>query len=406
LEDVEMPTPESVALISAGYPPIMAGGIDVQTYDLAHALSSMNVNVTVLCGGSKTPKRIQENPNLTILRLPMVNVPPRVVGFQLQNLGIFRKTLPNYDIIHSQHSSGSIYGFLKQSIKKPWVVSFHDHQLTRLKMLFEVKPWKLSVGDLAYYTVGYSIFEVLTRIELKWADHYIACGLTGFQDYFRFSKINPAKTTLIRNGIDLDKINTILDHAKQNEDLETKGYQIFTCGRLYASKGTEYLIRAVPQVLKTHRNVVLKIFGKGPLQPRFENLISSLNLRDHVRLEGHVPYETLVHEMNKSDIAVFPSLIEVGASLAVMEAMACRKAVVAFDYPFSKEIIKHNENGYLVPAKKVNALSSGISVLLSDAKLRRRLGENAHQSIVKNHDAKHVVRKYLEVYSRMLSIYN
>lgn len=164
LEDVEMLTPKSVALISAGYPPIMAGGIDVQTYDLAHALSSLNVNVTVLCGGSKTPKRIQETPNLTVLRLPMANVPPRVVGFQLQNLGTFRKILPNYDIIHSQHSSGSIYGLLKQNIKKPWVVSFHDHQLTRLKVLFEVKPWRLSVGDLAYYTAGYSIFEVLTRL--------------------------------------------------------------------------------------------------------------------------------------------------------------------------------------------------------------------------------------------------
>lgn len=401
-----MLTPKSVALISAGYPPIMAGGIDVQTYDLAHALSSLNVNVTVLCGGSKTPKRIQETPNLTVLRLPMANVPPRVVGFQLQNLGTFRKILPNYDIIHSQHSSGSIYGLLKQNIKKPWVVSFHDHQLTRLKVLFEVKPWRLSVGDLAYYTAGYSIFEVLTRLELKWADHYIACGLTGYQDYFNFSKINPAKTTIIRNGVDLDKINMIVNESKQCNDLNSKDFQIFTCGRLYASKGTEYLIRAMPRVLKTQRNVVLKIFGKGPLQGYFENLISSLNLREHVRLGGHVPYEVLVREMKKSDIAVFPSLVEVGASLAVMEAMACRKAVIAFDYPFSKEIIKHKTNGYLVSAKKVDALSDAINVLLNDAKLRRRLGENAYQNIVKNHDTKHVVRKYLEVYSHVLSIYN
>ena len=166
------------------------------------------------------------------------------------------------------------------------------------------------------------------------------------------------------------------------------------------------MIRAMPKVLKTHRNVVLKIFGKGPLHTYFENLISSLKLGEHVRLEGHVPYDALVREMNDSDIAVFPSLIEVGASLAVMEAMACRRAVIAFDYPFSNEIIKHGENGYLVPPKNFDALSNAINLLLSDAKLRRRLGENAYQNIVENHDTKNVVKKYLKVYSQLLSICN
>jgi len=123
-----------------------------------------------------------------------------------------------------------------------------------------------------------------------------------------------------------------------------------------------------------------------------------------VTLEGHVPYNHLIYEMSKSDLTVFPSMIEVGASLAVMEAMACHKAVIAFKYPFSMEIIQHLKTGYLVPPKNVNALAEAICVLLGDKTLRKKLGENAYLNIVRNHDTKNVVKKYLEVYSNVLSM--
>ena len=398
---------ESIALVSAAYPPHTSGGIEVQTYDLAHALSSEGVDVTVFCGGAKVPKLIREHENLKIFRMPMADAPPRVVWFQLQNLEILRRTLPNYDIVHSQHSSGSIYGLFKEKIGKPWVVSFHDHQLRRLTVFFDVKPWNLSLGDIMYYTFGCPLFEFLTKMELKWADHYIACGESGFRDYVKFSKMDPAKTTVIPNGINLEKIRSIIRSAKEYENSEEKDdFMIFTCGRLYASKGIQYLLKAMPHVIKRFQNVQLKIFGKGPLYSYLQGLIRSLKLKNNVTLEGHVPYKQLISEMNKSDLAVFPSMVEVGASLAVMEAMACHKAVVAFNYPFSLEIIEHLKTGYLVPPKNVNAVAKAICVLIEDETLRKKLGENAYCNVVRNHDSKNVVKKYLEVYSNVLSMQN
>lgn len=402
-----MRKPHSVALVSAGYPPYMSGGIDVQTYDLAHALASVGVNVTVFSGGARIPKLIHEHENLDIFRMPMADIPPRVVWFQLQNLEILKRNLPNYDIIHTQHSSGSIYGFLKKKTRKPWVVSFHDHQLRRLTVFFNVKPWNLSLGDITYYTFGCPMFEFLTRVELKWADHYIACGKSGFLDYVNFSKMDPAKTTVIPNGINLEKIRFILRSFKEYKNSEERDeFVIFTCGRLYASKGIQYLLKAMPYVVERFKNVRLKIFGKGPLHSYIQSLIRSLNLRNNVTLEGHVSYDHLIYEMSKSDLTVFPSMVEVGASLAVMEAMACHKGVIAFKYPFSMEIIEHLKTGYLVPPKNVNALAKAICVLIDDKALRKKLGENAYRNIVKNHDYKSVVKKYLEVYCKVLSMQN
>jgi len=395
-----------VALISAAYPPYTFGGIDKQTYDLAHALSSAGVNVNVFCGIAERPTLTHENENLKICRLPLYDFPPRVVWFQLKNRNFFRERLRGFDLVHTQHSSGSIYGLLKKEVGRPWIVSFHDHELRRLLILLSSRPGNLSLGDIVFYSAGYPLFSTLTKIEIKYADHYIVCGMSGFQDYAHFSKMENSKTTLIPNAVDVDKIESAAkSFEEKNGNLhENNGLTICTCGRLYASKGIQYLVSAMHEVIEESPNVHLKIFGKGPLHQRLEKLIHDLGLRGNVTLEGHVPYERLMYEMSRCDLAVFPSLIEVGASLAVMEAMAFSKAVVGFRYPFTMEVIEHLGTGYLAKPKSVRELAKAISLLLGDEDLRRKLGREARSKILRDHNLSDNVRKYIDVYSKVLSV--
>ncbi|XHH09215.1 MAG: glycosyltransferase family 4 protein [Candidatus Bathyarchaeia archaeon] len=394
----------NIALISAGYPPYKYGGIDVQSYDLAHALADEKVNVTVYCGYSKNPVNTVENEYLNVTRLPFRDIIPRNLWFQLQNKSLFKDQLSKFDLVHTQHSSGSIYGLLKNRVGKPWVVSFHDHEVRRLLMLFNSKPWTQSPGDVAFYAVGFPIFSVFTKTELNNADHYIACGLTGYKDYVDFSNIDNSKTTLIPNSIHLDKIQKAAKaYEETDQPVEKKDLTIFTCGRLFTSKGIQYLIMAMPEVLKQNPKVHLNIFGQGPLRPQLEKLIRTLGIENNVKLQGYASYERLMYELQQSDLTVFPSLIEVGASLAIMEAMASHKTVIAFKYPFILEVIEHQKTGYLVPPKDVKALARAINLLLSDKQLRNKIGDNAHQKIVKDHNWKNNVKKYIQVYSQMIN---
>jgi len=204
----------------------------------------------------------------------------------------------------------------------------------------------------------------------------------------------------------VEKINSLIKDQKlanESEHEQRNGLTLFTCGRLVATKGTEYLISAMPQVLQENCDVKLKIFGKGPMEPRLKNLINSLHLKEHVSLEGHVPYNQLIKEMHESDLAIFPSMVEVGASIAIMEAMACHKSVIAFGYPFNMDIIKHLETGFLVPERNTQELARAICLLLQDAGLRKRIGENAFNHIVRNHDYRKIAKKYIEVYSNVVS---
>jgi glycosyltransferase involved in cell wall biosynthesis len=312
------------------------------------------------------------------------------------------RRVPDFDVVHTQHSSGSLYGLFKNKFRKPWIVSFHEHQFRRLLTYLDLKPWRFSVTDSVYYALGYPLFDLMTQAE-KTADHYIVCGTAGLADYLSFSKIDAAKTTMIRNGIDLEKIQSIIGKEESDKDSCTSGLTLFTCGRLHAAKGVEYLVRAMPRVASRYRNVRLKIFGKGPMEPALRNMIRSLHLDKVVSLEGYVPYDRLVHEMNRCDLAIYPTLLEVGASIAIMEAMACHKSVVAFDYPFTRDVITHMKTGYLVPRKNPVMLADAIALLLQDNSLRKRLGDNAFDYIVRNHDYKKIIKKYVEVYSSQVA---
>jgi len=145
------------------------------------------------------------------------------------------------------------------------------------------------------------------------------------------------------------------------------------------------------------KNLRLKIFGTGPQEHRIRQFISDRGLKDIVLLKGHVPHKQLIAEMKRSDLLVLPSLYEAQPMVA-LEAMACKKPVVAFNAPFVHEIIKNGYNGILARAYDPKDLSDKILLLLSDKKLHRKLGGNAYDYVKREHNWDIQVNKYLDVY--------
>ena len=143
-------------------------------------------------------------------------------------------------------------------------------------------------------------------------------------------------------------------------------------------KGHETFIRAVAQVRKEWPHVAAPIagadlFGEHALyEGRLRQLTQELGLQSNVHFLDH--RADVASLMADCDLLVIPSEEEPFGRVA-LEAMAVGRAVVGTSAGGLKEVVQDGVTGLLVPPRDVAALSAGMRRLLSDAPLRRQMGE-------------------------------
>lgn len=115
---------------------------------------------------------------------------------------------------------------------------------------------------------------------------------------------------------------------------------------------------------------------------------------------GHRPDMAEVYA--QASVVCLPSYRE-GLPKALMEAAACARPLVAADVPGCREVARHEETGLLVPVRDAAGLAAALKRLLSDADLRRRLGDNARRAAVSEFAEEIVVGQTLRVYREGLS---
>jgi len=103
----------------------------------------------------------------------------------------------------------------------------------------------------------------------------------------------------------------------------------------------------------------------------------------------------------RSNVVCLPSYGE-GVPKALIEAAASGRALVASDVPGCREVVRHGENGFLVPAHSTEALVHALATLIEDAPLRARMGARGRIIAVREFSEELVVTQVLEVYRNLL----
>ena len=103
----------------------------------------------------------------------------------------------------------------------------------------------------------------------------------------------------------------------------------------------------------------------------------------------------------QAHVAVLPSYRE-GLPKSLLEAAACGRPIVATDVPGCREIVKHGENGFLVPLGDSRALADSLETLLGDAELRRRMGAKSRMLVESRFQQKIVIDETLKLYASLL----
>jgi glycosyltransferase involved in cell wall biosynthesis len=162
---------------------------------------------------------------------------------------------------------------------------------------------------------------------------------------------------------------------------------ILFVGRLVEKKGLEYLIEAMPGILKEHPGTILTVIGDGPLRPALEERSRRLGIALQVKFLGPLTNTTIPDYLKECAVAVFPSVVadsgdQEGAPVAIMEAQACECATIVADYPGAPDLVIDGQNGFLVQQKSAADITEKANRLLADHSLARQFGTRSRQHIL------------------------
>ncbi|MBK7804386.1 MAG: glycosyltransferase [Chloracidobacterium sp.] len=139
----------------------------------------------------------------------------------------------------------------------------------------------------------------------------------------------------------------------------------------------------------------MKIIGAGLLHGALYQLITDLQIEDHVVLPGQL--DDVSAELRQATCLVHPSEVE-GCPNVIMEAMASGRAVVAVDSGDVTALVEHGKTGYVVAPEDDAALARYVTLLLTNPDLSRKMGEAAREKANREFGLDRLVRETLSAY--------
>lgn len=169
-----------------------------------------------------------------------------------------------------------------------------------------------------------------------------------------------------------------------------------TIATLIDQKGLFDLLAVAKRIQDAGHRARFVIVGEGHLRPRLEATRRELGLEETVIFAGWVA-DASHTALPGFDIFFLPSLWE-AMSIALLEAMAAARPIVATAVGEAPHVIEDGVEGLLVEPKDTAAMTAALGRLIRDAALRDRLGRNAADKAARMFTVERMTRSYEEIY--------
>jgi glycosyltransferase involved in cell wall biosynthesis len=204
------------------------------------------------------------------------------------------------------------------------------------------------------------------------------------------------RATPIHNGIDLAELR-----AEAGVSSPSGAPSILCIAAHNAKKGLDVLLRALLHLRSQGVEAKLVLAGDGPLRPDLEALAHHLGIADLVHFAGFLDLAAVRRALERCTLFVLPSRAE-PFGIALLEAMAHGKPIVATRVGGIPEIITHLENGYLIPPDDPRALADAVAALARDPALRERLGRAGLATVRERFTYRHTGSKFETLFLALL----
>ena len=255
----------------------------------------------------------------------------------------------------------------------------------------------ISLRRLSYFLVE--------AIQLKKAQIVIAISAMVKNDLIRYTRLNPDKIVIVRNGVDLEKFRPEARAARRDKlrrelELREEDILILFVAHNFRLKGLHVLILAMAELKKTRPEVSFKVgvLGEGK-KKQFARMARQKQVADRIIFLGGREKPECYYAA--ADICVHPSYYDPSA-LVVLEAMASGLPVITTAYCGTSEIIEEGKDGYIVADPgNISSLTAAI-YRLRDPRLRRKMGESARRKS-EYYPFRRNMREIVEIYREYLN---
>ena len=354
------------------------GGISTYTVSLAKALKSKGHEIYVASSGGMLAPGL-ESAGISHINIDIFTkseLSPKVFRAVFEISKTAKKL--NIDVVHSQTRITQVAGFFVSKLCGiPLVTTCHG---------------------FFHKNIGRIILP-------SWGDKVIAISDAVKENLINYFGVDKGKVSLIYNGIDSEAF--LKDFSKEEKDnLKDsfgikKDYNVIgMISRFTPDKGHDTLLYALYEILKEKPNTQLMFVGDGDKKQDIMNLTRQLNLSDNVVFIE--PQLSTADALSVMDIFMFTPARREGLGLALIEALASGKPVVATDVGGVSSIVNNNINGFLVEPSKPKLLAEPVLRLLNDKALYARIALSGREIAIKKFSISEMADKTEKVYMSLV----
>lgn len=257
-----------------------------------------------------------------------------------------------------------------------------------------------SIRDYEINPAKRSFYIAILRALLPQADRLICVSDAIKRDVLADCPAAAARTTTVRNGIDLASFSGSGNRNKiRREWCVGNGLALLTVARLTEEKGHRFLIGALPGLLAEWPSLVCLFVGEGECREVLRTLAREKGVEQSCRFVG--ARDDVGDWYAAADVVVLPSLSE-GFPFVVLEALAMCRPVVATSVNGVPEIVRHGSNGLLVPPRSSHALEAAIRSMLRDPTWAARMGKTGQQEVAARFTAGKMVQDTVKVFEEAM----
>jgi glycosyltransferase involved in cell wall biosynthesis len=291
------------------------------------------------------------------------------------------------DLVHHITIKPMVYGGLAARVKRvPAVVS--------------------TVPGLGYVFAGQGLFAGMRKAIIKSA-YRLAFGHRNSRVIFE----NPddckdfEEWRLIRNGqgVVIKGAGVDLQSFKPRSE-ENGPARVLMAGRLLWEKGVGEFVEAARLVRQRRPGTRFILVGEGdPGSPATVPDTKLQEWHESGLIERWRWRNDMPAVLGSATVVCLPSFYREGVPRILIEAAACGRPIVTTDAPGCREIVRHGENGLLVPVRDTKALADAVERLIDDPDLRHRMGSRGREIAEAEFGKETVIEKTLAVYEDLIS---